>query len=132
MKKEREREKRISFGIYTNSKTSNILVILSLGYSLLPNSVLSQNECEKLRSMGAQSCPTLCGLLNYSTPAPLHMGFFRQEYWSGLLYPPPGDLSHPESKPASPALQADSSPLSHRESLTSILFSTLLLQFVSS
>ena len=27
--------------------------------------------------------------------APLFMGFSRQEYWSGLLYPPPGDLPNP-------------------------------------
>ena len=39
------------------------------------------------------------------------MGFPRQEYWSGLTFPPPGDLSDPETEPASPALQVDSSPL---------------------
>ena len=33
--------------------------------------------------------------------APLSMGFSRQEYWSGLLFPPPGDLSHPGIEPAS-------------------------------
>ena len=32
------------------------------------------------------------------------MGFFRQEYWSGLLFPPPEDLPDPGIKPASPAL----------------------------
>ena len=31
--------------------------------------------------------------------APLSMGFSRQEYWSGLPCPPPGDLSHPGIKP---------------------------------
>ena len=39
--------------------------------------------------------------------APLSMGFFRQEYWSGLLCPPPGDLPDPGIKPmsfTSPAL----------------------------
>ena len=40
--------------------------------------------------------------------APLSMGFSRQEYWSGLPLPSPGDLSNPEIKPRSPALQADS------------------------
>ena len=46
--------------------------------------------------------------------APLSMGFPRQEYWSGLPFPPPGDLPDPGIKPislASPALQADSLPL---------------------
>ena len=36
--------------------------------------------------------------------APLSMGFPRQESWSGLPFPSPGDLSDPEIKPASPAL----------------------------
>ena len=36
----------------------------------------------------------------------LSMGFSRQEYWSGLPCPPPGDLPNPGSKPASPALYA--------------------------
>ena len=33
--------------------------------------------------------------------APLSMGFSRQEYWSGLLCPPPRDLADPETEPAS-------------------------------
>ena len=39
--------------------------------------------------------------------APLSMGFSRQEYWSGLPFPSPGDLPKPGIKPRSPALQAD-------------------------
>ena len=38
------------------------------------------------------------------------MGFSRQEYWSGLPFPSPGDLPHPEMKPGFPTLQADSLP----------------------
>ena len=41
--------------------------------------------------------------------APLSMGFSRQQYWSGLPFPPPGDLSDPGIEPRFPALQADSS-----------------------
>ena len=37
-------------------------------------------------------------------------GFSRQEYWSELLFPSPGDLSNPGIEPRSPALQADSLP----------------------
>ena len=37
--------------------------------------------------------------------APLSMEFFRQEYWSGLPFPPPGDLPHPMIEPGSPAMQ---------------------------
>ena len=40
--------------------------------------------------------------------APLSMEFFRQEYWSRLPYPPPGDLLNPGIEPAFPALQTDS------------------------
>ena len=43
--------------------------------------------------------------------APLSMGFSRQEYWSGLPLPFPGDLPNPGIKPRSPALQADSLPV---------------------
>ena len=42
--------------------------------------------------------------------APLSMVFSRQEYWSGLLFPSPGDLPDPEINPASLALQVDSLP----------------------
>ena len=35
---------------------------------------------------------------------PLSMGFSRQEYWSGLPFPSPGDLPHPGTEPAFPAL----------------------------
>ena len=37
-------------------------------------------------------------------------GFSRQEYWSGLPCPPPGDLPNPGIEPRSPTLQADSLP----------------------
>ena len=46
----------------------------------------------------------------------LAMGFSRQEYWSGLPFPPPGDLPDPGIEPVSPvspAWLADSLPLSH-------------------
>ena len=46
----------------------------------------------------------------FSTPrmaahqAPMSVGFLRQEYMSGLPFPPPGDLPDPGTEPASPAL----------------------------
>ena len=40
--------------------------------------------------------------------APLSMEFSRQEYWSGLPLPSPGDLPNPGVEPGSPGLQADS------------------------
>ena len=51
--------------------------------------------------------------------APLSMGFSRQEYWSGLPFPSPGDLPNPEIElvsAASPALQQILYPLRHLKS----------------
>ena len=42
--------------------------------------------------------------------APQSMGFSKQEYWSGLPFPSPGDLSNPGIEPRSPALQTDALP----------------------
>ena len=54
------------------------------------------------------SCVQLCATLwTVAYKASLSMGFFRQEYWRGLPFPPPGDLPNPGIKPAplmSPAL----------------------------
>ena len=43
---------------------------------------------------------------------PLSMGLSRQEYWSGLVFPSPGDLPDPGIESRSPALQADTLPAS--------------------
>ena len=50
---------------------------------------------------------------NLAHQAPLSMVFSRQEYWSGLPFPLPGDLLDPGMEPKSSTLQVDSSPLSH-------------------
>ena len=53
----------------------------------------------------AQLCPTLCDPMDYSLhQASPSKGFFRQEYWSGLPFPSPGDLLDPGIEPGSPAL----------------------------
>ena len=41
---------------------------------------------------------------------PPSMGFSRQEYWSGLPFPSPGDLPDPRIEPGSPQVQADCLP----------------------
>ena len=53
-----------------------------------------------------QSCLTLDSANPWSVArqAPLSMGLFRQEYWSGLSFPPPGDLPNPEIESGSPAM----------------------------
>ena len=47
------------------------------------------------------SCPTLCDPWTVADQAPLSMGCSRQEYWSALPCPPPGDLPNPGIKPTS-------------------------------
>ena len=58
--------------------------------------------------------------------AHLSMGSPRQEYWSGLPFPSPGDLPDPETEPMSPALQANSLLLSHQGSLHCALLANLV------
>ena len=57
-----------------------------------------------------QSCPTLGDPMDCTCQAPPSMGFSRQDYWSGLLFPSSGDCPNPGIKPRSLALQADSLP----------------------
>ena len=54
-----------------------------------------------------KSCLTLVTPWTVDHQAPLSMGFPRQEYWSGLPFPSPEDLSNPGIDSKSPALQAD-------------------------
>ena len=63
------------------------------------------------------SCARLCVTpWTVAHQDPLSMEFSRQEYWSGLPCPPPGDLPNSGIELGSPALQADSSLLSHQGS----------------
>jgi len=70
--------------------------------------------------MHAQSCLTHCDPLGCNPPGSSVHGIFRQEYWSGLPFLPPGVLPHPQIRPSSPvslALQVDSLLMNHLESL---------------
>ena len=64
----------------------------------------------KVKSEVAQSCPTLATPWTIACQVPLSKGFSRQEYWSGLPFPSPGDFPDPGIEPRSPALQAGSLP----------------------
>ena len=55
-------------------------------------------------------CLTLATPWTVAHQAPLSVGFSRQEHWSGLPFPSPGDLPDPGIEPRSPALQPDSLP----------------------
>ena len=64
--------------------------------------------CCEVKSL---SCVQLFGTpwaVAYQVPP--SMGFSRQDYWSGLLFPSPGDLPDPGIKAGSPALWADALP----------------------
>ena len=68
----------------------------------------SESESEVTQSYLILCNPMDCSLVAYQ--APLSMGFSRQECWSGLPLPSPGDLPDPGIEPWSPALQADALP----------------------
>ena len=85
--------------------------------------IMGRNQKYHSLHVGAQLlqlCPTLDNKyvsnslqphgLYIARQAPLSMGFSRQEYWSGLPFPSPGDLPNPRTKPGSSALHADSLP----------------------
>ena len=67
-----------------------------------------------------------------SCQAPLSMEFSKQEYWSGLPVPSPGNLPNPGIRPGSLALQADSlpsEPLGKKKVTNDLLFNSYLLRF---
>ena len=77
----------------------------------------------KNRNKSSNRCVYVCVLSPvwlFATPwtvawqAPLSVGFYREEYWSRLPFPSPGDLPDPGTEHSSPVLQVDSLLLSHR------------------
>ena len=76
----------------------------------------------------AKLCLTPCDPMDCNPRAPMSMGLPRQEHWSGLPFPSPGDLPNPGIKPTSLAWQADSLPPSHWEAYT--LYSAVLCPYL--
>ena len=64
----------------------------------------------------------------HKTPQSIEL--FRQEYWSGLSFPPPGDLPDPGIEPGSPALQAEALPSNFAVNNTVQLAGNFLSDFV--
>ena len=52
-------------------------------------------SCTGVPAKSLQLCPTLCDSTDCRPPGSSYMGFSKQEYWSGLPCPPPGNLPHP-------------------------------------
>ena len=71
------------------------------------------SACVWARSV-TRSCLTLRDPVDGSPPGSSVHGLLQERHWGALPLPPPGDLLDPGVQPGSPALQADSSPLSHR------------------
>ena len=92
-----------------------------------------------LRAQSLQLCPRLCDPMYYNLPGSLSMGFSRQESWSGLPCPPPGDLPHPGIEPtslSSPALAGGFFTTSatweaHRLFFERVIISTRFLHLIS-
>ena len=90
-------------------------VFLALVYVLGVNRVslramtyLSGDVRKKSESVSHSVVSDSAMLRTVARQAPLSMGLSRQEYWSGLPFPSPGNLPNPGIEPGSPALQADS------------------------
>ena len=77
-----------------------------LGKSMTATVSNTKNHSGGSESDVAQSC-LFATLWTVAYQAPPSMGFSRQEYWSGLPFPSPGDLPDPEIEPGSPSLEAD-------------------------
>ena len=82
-------------------------------WSLHPKTIRLINEFSKVTGWVSEWVKSLSPVRLFATPwtvayqAPLSLGFSRQEYWSGLPFPSPGNLPDPGIEPGSPALQAD-------------------------
>jgi len=65
---------------------------------------------ELVKVLVAQLCLSLCDLIDYNPPKSSVYGISRQEYWSGLPFPSPGNLPDPGIDLRSPTLRADFLP----------------------
>ena len=89
-----------TFHLHINSKHCASVCLSLLPSGICPASLVCMLNC-------FSHVPLFATLTHQ---APLSMGFSRQGYWSGLPFPPPGDLPNPGIKPRYRALQADSLP----------------------
>ena len=83
------------------SSSSSSLIYASLMAQLEKN-LLAMQEKVKVKSLSRVRLFATPWTVAYQ--APLSMGFSRQQYWSGLPFPSPGDLPDPEIEPGSLAL----------------------------
>ena len=89
---------------------------------------MSKSGTASIDSVHVVSHIRLCNPMDYSRQAALSVGFFRQEYWSGLSFPAPGDLPDPGIEPGSPTLQADALPSEPHELYSNSNLNTLAVR----
>ena len=83
-------------GYTGNQKTSKAIVQVTGTWIQSPALSHPSYQENRIICLVAKSCLTPCALWTVACQAPLSMGFFRQEYWSGLPFPSPRDLPDPE------------------------------------
>ena len=106
--------KQLSMNTFARKKNTMTFVFLSSLLMIHNGITLFSLICTYLSQLS--QFKSLSRVQLFATPwtiayqAPPSMGFSRQECWSGLPFPSPGDLPDPGIKPRSPALQADAFP----------------------
>ena len=90
------------FGL--GKESLKILMTINLSWNVLVSFINSKKE-KKVKSLSRVQLFMTPWTVAYQ--APPSMEFSRQEYWSGLPFPSPGDLPNPGIEPRSPAFQAD-------------------------
>ena len=91
-----------AYTYYTFPHVSDIIWYLSFSAWLTLPSMMKWSEVKSLSRVWFFATPW-----TVTRQAPPSKGFSRQDYWSGLPFPSPGDLPDPGSEPRSPELQAD-------------------------
>ena len=116
--------------------TSPVSPALASGLFYQLSHLGSFNPYPEVKVLVTQSCLTLCDSMDCSPPGFLSMAFSRQEYWSVLPFPSPGDLPDQRIRLRSPALEEDSLPSEptgnpypiHLQILSALLFNTSQIQ----
>ena len=89
----------LAFGSF---RKKNVLIVIDTGTFLFQNIYLELFDIDaRVHAKLLQLCQLFVTLWTIACQTPLSTGFLRQEYWSGLLSPSPGDLPDPGIEPAS-------------------------------
>ena len=91
-----------------NLRCADVTTVMAESEEELKSLLMKVKEESKSQMLVAQLCPTLCDSMDLAHQVSLSIEFSRQEYWSGLPLPSPGDLPDPGIKCVSSTLQTDS------------------------